>query len=343
MSARIKKRVAATAEWASEVVARDHSNQTLLTFEEDRRGSASKRRKLARAANADAISVDISSLKHKSAHSEVAVLKRILEKPGRGVVPEKKNEDSLEDIWGADDVNEAPHRELEVKAALKKTAPNKNFSYNPAFESHQEALAEAYALELRQREDQKRKAEGHLLLLAPDTPALEEDSQSSDEEDDNVGQGDGSTRTQRSLKQSKKLTRAQRNKIRARNIAGVETAKEKAEKDIIKSIDNMPLILRELDADERRHAAEEELRSLRDRAHEGSQGMTYAEAGEVPLTDELRGSLRTLLPKGILIKAAEADMRRSGKLMVKGRREERRGEKPHGKRNLKWVAKYKYV
>ena len=108
--------------------------------------------------------------------------------------------------------------------------------------------------------------------------------------------------------------------------------------------------------------------------------MSYEEAALVPLTDELRGSLRKITPKGCVIRyvirtdsvqialffhisnimitfilmsifnsvsyvsrdQARA-MRTTGSLMSQDRRKRKTFEKPHGSKNIKWFAKYKYV
>lgn len=339
MSLRVQKRAAATGEWANSTNAA--AEAPVLAFEEDRRGSHSKRRRLQREAAEQALVPSVNQSSTVS-RADQAVLKKILNKPR--II---EQEEESQDIWGS--VGPIATRgSSSVSQKANKAAPTRTLSYNPAFEEHQEALAEAFALELKKREEDKRKADGRLQSV----PAIpvgqlddEEDEDDEEEGDEEEDAADGS-RPLRGLsrRKSMKLTRAQRNKIRARNIAGFTASIEKGEKDIVRSIDNVPALLRDIAADEQRRETEKELRRLRDEeARLAAGAMSYEEAGLVPLSDELGGSLRALLPKGVLIKTLEADMRKSGKLLAKDRRALRRGEKPHGGKNIRWVAKHKYT
>lgn len=72
-------------------------------------------------------------------------------------------------------------------------------------------------------------------------------------------------------------------------------------------------------------------------------GMDYEEIGAIPLSDELRGSLREILPKGVALAQRVSTMRQSGDILVSDRRTRRAHEKPHGARRLVYHAKHKYV
>lgn len=73
-----------------------------------------------------------------------------------------------------------------------------------------------------------------------------------------------------------------------------------------------------------------------------TQSMSYEEIGAIPLSDELGGGLRTVLPKGVALSHHASAMRQSGDLAAIDRRTRRAHEKPHGPRRTAWHAKYKY-
>lgn len=72
-------------------------------------------------------------------------------------------------------------------------------------------------------------------------------------------------------------------------------------------------------------------------------GMDYEEIGAIPLSDELRGSLREIQPKGVALAQRVSSMRQSGDILVPDRRTRRAHEKPHGARKLVYHAKHKYT
>lgn len=71
--------------------------------------------------------------------------------------------------------------------------------------------------------------------------------------------------------------------------------------------------------------------------------LDYDDIGNVPLSDELGGGLRTIIPKGVAITQREQTMRKAGDVMEQDRRTRRAYEKPHAPRNTAWHPKYKYV
>jgi hypothetical protein len=138
------------------------------------------------------------------------------------------------------------------------------------------------------------------------------------------------------------LTRAQRNKIKARNLAVHKKGKKKAEKDILKTIDVLPHVIRALEEDDKYKEEMKKLRELKKKEALEDSSMTYEEAGAVPLSDELRGSLRSIKPKGSLLKGQVSRMRNTGDLMATDRRKRKTVEKPHAAEKIKWIPKYKY-
>ena len=310
---------------------------TALPFEVDRIGSRSKRRKLESSMNIQKLSAssDIVSSRTKA---ELAVLKRIqkkLELSKREETPENQ----LSDIWDDEPVAIPQDSKLK-KSSLSRTS--EGLSYNPSFDKHQEALAEALALEIRHREKLHRESsalQNHQLNVVSNSNEYGDDSDSEVEDDQDQPESAATVR-RLSRRKSERFTKAKRNKIRARNISNHENAKAKEEQELLDSIDKASVIVKELEEDEQRRQAEAELKQLAKSAEET--GMNYEEAGLIPLSDELRGSLRKLVPKGVAIKSVECSMRDAGKLMSRTRRARRMGETPYASKRVKWVAKYKY-
>ena len=223
-------------------------------------------------------------------------------------------------------------------------------SYNPSVEDHQDALAEALALEIKKREEElSTKGPVDVTLSALTQSVLVTDE--SDEEDNNNGDDndgdddadadcDGAKVTKQRVRE--KLSKAQRNKIKARKVAEFESAQERVEKSILKSIDDSAAILKSLDDEEKRRADAKAFRAAQRKDASEAGALTREEAVLVPLSDELRGSLRTLLPKGCAVKDQARAMRSNGDLMAQDRRKRKSTEKPHGSKRIKWHAKYKY-
>ena len=334
MSLRVQKRVKRIAEEMHASLVKEQESSS-LAFEEDRVGSKSKRRKLESAMNLHKLSTvgAHGSLKTKA---ELAVLRRIQKKLELSKT-EKPTDNQLTDIWndGPSTVSEGPQNKQSKKSNLSRCP--EGLSYNPSFEKHQEALAEALALEIRHREKLHRESLTHLSNVVTSSNGFDEDS----EEEEDAEQPENVTTVRRlSRRKSERLTKAKRNKIRARNMANYGNLKAKEEQALLDSIEKASIIAKDLEEEEQRRLAEAELKQLAKSAEET--GMKYEEAGLVPLSDELRGSLRKLVPKGVAIKSAEYSMLEAGKLMSRTRRERRMGEAPYASKKVKWVAKYKY-
>ena len=70
---------------------------------------------------------------------------------------------------------------------------------------------------------------------------------SEDEEENDEEEGIKGTKRKR-----EKLTRAQLNKRKARNLATYEESKRKEEKDLLKSLDSLPRVIKGIEAEEKR-------------------------------------------------------------------------------------------
>jgi len=76
--------------------------------------------------------------------------------------------------------------------------------------------------------------------------------------------------------------------------------------------------------------------------HSDCSSLTYEEAACVPLSDELHGSLRQVVPKGNRAKDHQNNMVSAGITSTSLRRNRRAYEKPHASKNIKWIPKYHY-
>ena len=113
------------------------------------------------------------------------------------------------------------------------------------------------------------------------------------------------------------------------------------EKKLATAINNVDKHLKTLEDEERIKESKRELKALQKQTKADPAALTYAEAGAVPLSDELRGSIRAIKPKGLLVVDKVNEMRESGELTARTRKR-RHFDNPHGARKVVWVPKYKY-
>jgi hypothetical protein len=114
------------------------------------------------------------------------------------------------------------------------------------------------------------------------------------------------------------------------------------EKRVLKELDALPKHIKAVEENEKRLETKKSYTALlKENAAKETPSMTYVEAEAVPLSDELGGSLRTIVPKGRAVVDQTNAMRDAGELTARDRRRRTR-EKPHAGKKIKWVAKYKY-
>jgi len=213
-------------------------------------------------------------------------------------------------------------------------------SYNPSTKDHQDALAQAVALQIKADDAIKSKDVEVLSALKVNSiKVIESDNDDNDEQSDTEkGQA------HRQSKAQEKLTRAQRNKIKARNLANRKKDTIDAEKEMLKSIDEIPRIMQDLDRiDNSKMIA----KAVVDDSGAGAVvpdpvTLRVDDISAVPLSDEMNGSLRAMIPKGVSISDRVNAMRSTGELSKPDRRKRRAYEKPHAAPNLAWHAKYKF-
>jgi len=257
---------------------------------------------------------------------------------------------ALKDLWDADviehndsdDVNYPTTKRRRLKVAV----PGQ--SYNPSIEDHQNALAEAVALQLK-KEDSTIEPKStslvpfHKSIISIDASTAHGGADHDDSDDDSMDStNNSSTAITERKKLQTKYTRAQRNRIKARSIAKASKSIELLNSNILQSIDNLPSILKEINQKEQYL----ELRKTiipEPEIDSNTLNLGYEDVGTVPLSDEIGGGLREVIPKGTSLVDRAVTMRRTGDLNVQNKRARRAYEKPHAAKRVVWVAKYKYV
>jgi hypothetical protein len=317
-------------------------------FSLDRTGSKSARRKMIK---------EISPISNGDFVSKAE--KKLLERaqrPNKRVAYGKHQlnggDEDIRDLWESD-VNVSKKATDKVRPTKRARIALPGQSYNPSVDDHQNALAEALALEIKKKEASEQQRTDNLIgsygTDAVDQFKLDECDEDEDDEDEEPQYDEDGQLIVSSLKLIRKkkqikFTRAQRNKIKTRNALTFEINKEKFEKDLNKSIDSLPLVLRTLASEEQVQETRQQLKqNNKQRAEEEKliHTLSYEDARAVPLSDELTGSLRTIIPKGVAVLDRTLQMRLSGDLSLRDRRKRKAYEKPHADKNVVWVPKYK--
>ena len=278
----------------------------------------------------------------------------------------------LFDIWDESILLDQPKKNLKKQIKLKKLPIEKinpGTSYNPAQSDHVKAISKA--LQLEEAKLKKEELSKQLQLKSnngmPSKPAVtdggifddfsvirkniiddnedDDDDEDNDEDDvdDDNSDGDEAAKEKRKLKA--KLTRSERNRKRAQKEREFAESIARGEKKIIKSINMLPEIIKSIkhtDAElvQRKETRKKKIEEGLVAKHENSL-MTYEDAGSVPLSDELNGSLRTIIPKGNRVKDLVNWKVDQGEVNKKVSRPRRAYEKPHGKKNIKWTSNIK--
>jgi regulator of replication initiation timing len=120
-----------------------------------------------------------------------------------------------------------------------------------------------------------------------------------------------------------------------------EEEQARAAKRLEKDLSRADLFLKSIEEEHDRTLRNKQLRELKAEASVADPTALHRdEINAVPLSDELKGSLRRLTPRGGHIIDRVEEMRRAGELVGRDRKR-RRNEKPHGARRVVWVPKYK--
>eukprot|EP01036_Dinobryon_divergens_P031466 gene31466-40866_t len=286
-----------------------------------------------------------SPLRHPPSKAESRLVKKLLvtSRPS----PAKKDATSLSDLWGdCEQVTAVDSVRRPSSVAL----PGQ--SYNPTPRDHQNILAEAVALEIIKRENAERfdkpvavSTTDAVVSQQSQDPAEDEDDEDGDEEEEEADEDgdDGSAEGRRpGAGRPKTLTRAQRNKKRRRSEESHRQLSEERHRRLLQSIDQLPKILQEMAASDKRRSARKAALQAKKKASSAA-SLTYEQSAEVPLSDELCGSLRQLRPKGRPLGERLRLLRSSGRAAPAPRLGGQRAHmKPHAAKRVVWHAKYKY-
>ena len=308
----------------------------------DTLGSASKRRKLLKETNANQLSVVKITSK-----TDKALLKKMQQNPKKQITTVAIENNVLGDIW-ANDLLPETSKVQPKRQSIKTITPIPGQSYNPTKKDHQEALTVAVTLEnARLAKDKLEKGEMDTSLseftqsfLVSEDAVLSE-SEQSDDESENEDRRNG--------RKFRIKTRAERNKHRLSKDANYELHKEKAAKRLLKQINNLPILLKDIQKQEVIRSNMEQTmheNALEQKKHETAvRNMSYNNSKNIPLSDEISHSLRHLKPKQGCLLVEEVDKLTAANEMMQFQRRKRRGgeKNPFAGKNLNWIPKYKYV
>lgn len=260
--------------------------------------------------------------------------------------PELNTSPALMDIWDTTDLN--PSRDA-YNTSHRKLLALPGQSYNPSHLDHQNLLAEAAALEIIKAEAATEKEMGERLIVSC-SAAVETklDVDIDDDDKDDIDTHESTKVDRHRFPSTKPVTRSKKNKRRKRNEEMYHRVQSKINEDLLASIDQLPKILDDMTKEVQHRKAHRAVVAARKetngKGREGSAVLTYEEAVEVPLTDELGGGLRQLLPKGLALRSRLRELSRKG--LVTPLRKKGRGKvahvKPHAAKKIIWHAKYKY-
>lgn len=250
-------------------------------------------------------------------------------------------------------------------------------SYNPSVTDHQEALAEALSLErkklLKEEQDKvkyaiyTRTSQSPSLQLTNNNstnihdafedllPLTTNDDDSSDDDDDSQDNKNNNNDNdidelnsihinKKQVNTNIKLTKTQRNRMKRQlNKTNTELI-EKQKNKLLKTIDNqLPTIIKQLNDEEKLSKHIQNFKIIKKSVTDDciTAPMTYDIAGDVPLSDELTGSLRTLIPRGNRLRDHSKWKAEVGDVNEKSKRKRRAYERPHGAGRVKWIEAVK--
>jgi hypothetical protein len=306
-------------------------------------------------------------------HNKLLKLKEYLEKSS--VVSEGDKSSDGYDMWAETEVKKVKAHPAETiqssraqtkkKSDLLKTAYLTGLSYNPDMQTHTDIIAEAHALELRKQEillAQKPVTTSMLVdAQARTTTAKDQEFNGDSDEDSDVG-SDEETDAEKlpTRKAKRRLTQADKNRKKRRKQTLFEKTQTKTQTQILRGIDSIDSITQQLDAKEAYDTAMRAHKEADKDAAESAAPLTIADVASVPLSDELNGSMRQILPKGSRIvdqvpcdsvlrpiifltyRTQVSALIGSGAASAKATHNKRHS-KPHAGENIKWFPKYKQV
>lgn len=299
----------------------------------DREGSKTKKRKIQQ------------QLKQQDKYEVSLVEKKLIEKIiKKPILKPRKVSKGVDidvcDLWQDSSTEEHPTKaigEAKSKKEARISISAAGQSYNPSIRDHQEILSKALDTEIKRRDLEEKKRTPFIPLALP-KPTLDVADESEEEDGDDDDESLDVESNSMKSKMKERLTRSQRNKQKSKREAANLRQKLAKESEFLKSVSKLPLIVKELDEEEKLKLLSKEQKKV----SEESQAEEKIDPSLVPLSDELSGSLRKIIPKGIALKVQSLEMTKKGLLMSRDRRRRQKHEKPHGAKRVIWVPKYKY-
>lgn len=316
------------------------SDQQLFVI--DRTGSKTARKKLAKEQQQQKKQLVVSKVEQVLLAKTPAPAKKQTQQNG-----------GLADLWATDEPEEQAVTMTAVTNAKKKTSKKDSTkpvlavpchpgqSYHPSLDDHQEVLAEALAVETAILEKKMEEEQLIPTELSEVTKSVLMDGEDwvEEQEEDEGEEGAGSTT--RRQKRKERLTTAQINKRRRKNQAKFERQVELRKQSVNKGIDKIEKITKALEATEERRERRRQLEQLIKTAEpeETVVPITPATVATVPLSDELKGSLRSMKPKGNLLEEHVGRMATTSQ--VNEKKKQKKLSRPHGTKRVKLYEKYK--
>ena len=205
-----------------------------------------------------------SPLRHPPSKTESRLVKKLLATSRPTTA--KKEATSVTDIWGDSEQVAAVGSMKRLPSGI--ALPGQ--SYNPSPRDHQNILAEAVALEIIKKENAEKLNKPVTALSTTAAVVVsqqshggahepeddDEDDEEEGEDDDGEEEEEGSAEGGRAgAGRPKTLTRAQRNKKRRRSEESHRQLSEERHRRLLQSIDQLPKVLQEMAAAEKRRSA----------------------------------------------------------------------------------------
>lgn len=314
-------------------------NDELFTI--DRKGSKSIRNRM----------TVVDEKQGQISQTELKLLKKVMRasKPDSTIDLKKDTSiNQLIDLWQTDNLIPTSNSDSTQPSKKKKTILHSGISYNPSFSSHENIMAEALALEMT-RIDTENQNKMSFFLTAPLFNSNQNGDDVNPESDDedislslsNIGTAADGSGALRKPTQRERITRAKRNKRKAHNLMQLGITQRKTKESLMKSINALPKYISDIDSEEKKCALKKRIKDLKKSTVVDPTRLKNSEVSTVPLSDELRGSIRQMAPKNASMQTTLDAMVESGKAW-KPLKKRRKYDKPHGSRRVVWVAKHKY-
>jgi len=275
------------------------------------------------------------------------------------------------DMWGSTSTSASTSDHVVRTKEQTKSVPLSatilpGMSYNPSKEDHRKVVKKAVEIESKKIEKEEREKQIGLLytqnsivsVARPFSDVFDDlegpailDEDDDDDDDDEVDSADDDNDDddvdKKTKKQKSKITKSERNRKREHKERVFLENQTRKEKSLLKAIGTATTLVKDLSKTQKlknnqklevEKKKQEAAASQKDRLI----NMSYDDAGQVPLSDELGGSLRTMIPKGNRAKDLMKWKIEKGDMLQKGARKRKAFEKPHAKKKIKWISSIKH-